>query len=216
MADSLYKKVVPAHIRTFVETMAGKKDAITEKDFTSEELEQIRNAVRRAQQKPSSVQRYNQVTKTYEPVQPRRDIVGYGDYNIGPNVARKDWSVLPEAASRNTLGQFRFEKTPDGRTIAIDTYDFADDLVDKGERSSAEYEKMSTAEKVAALAKDTFTRPAGVGTLPSRIGSAFIGKQGRPVSIDLGEGFKKGGAVKSKNVRGDGICQRGKTKGRFV
>ena len=33
----------------------------------------------------------------------------------------------------------------------------------------------------------------------------------------MGEGFKKGGAVKSSaSKRGDGIAQRGKTRGRFV
>jgi hypothetical protein len=216
MADSLYRKVVPAQIRTFVETLAGKKDPITEKDFTDKELEQMRAAVRYAQTKPSRTQAYNEGKKQYEYVQPRRDVVGYDDYGLGKSVARKDWNVLPEAAARNTLGQFRFQKTPDGRTVAIDKYDFEDDLVNKGERSSAEYAKMSTAEKLAALAKDTVTRPRGIGTLPSRVGSAFIGKEGRPVSIDLGEGLKKGGAVKSKASRGDGIAQRGKTKGRFV
>lgn len=216
MADSLYKKAVPAQIRTFVETLAGKKDPITEKDFTPDELEQIRSAVRHAQTKPSRTQAYNKEKKQYEYIQPRRDVVDYEDYNLGKSIGRRDWNALPEASARNTLGRFRFQKTPDGRTIAIDKYDFEDDLVDRGERPSAEYAKMSTAEKLAALAKDTVTRPRGISTLPSRVGSAFIGKEGRPVSIDLGEGLKKGGVVKAKNHRGDGIAQRGKTRGRFV
>jgi hypothetical protein len=216
MADGIYKKVVPAQIRTFVETLAGNKDPITEKNFTAEELEQIRSAARNAQQKPSRTQAYNKEKKQFEYLPPRRDVVGYDDYGLGKNVARRDWNILPEAAARNTLGQFSLQKTPDGRTIAVDKYDFEDDLANKGERPSAEYAKMSTAEKLAALAKDTVTRPRGLGTLPSRVGSAFIGKEGRPVSIDLGEGFKKGGTVKAKSFRGDGIAQRGKTKGRFV
>jgi len=216
MADSLYKKAVPAQIRTFVETLVGKKDPITEKDFTAEELEQIRSAVRSAQTKPSRTQAYNLEKKKYEYVQPRRDVVDYEDYQIGKQPLRADWNAQPSGAARNTLGRFRFQKTPDGRTIAIDKYDFEDDLIEAGERPSSEYAKMSTAKKLATLAKDTVTRSRGIGTLPSRVGSAFIGKEGRPVSIDLGEGLKKGGAVKSKAFRGDGIAQRGKTKGQFV
>jgi hypothetical protein len=211
MADSLYRKVVPAQIRTFVETLAGKKDPITEKDFTPEELEQMRSAVRSAQANPTI--KYSKNDPKGTPL----NAVDYTDYDIRKKRGGgADWNMASEAAAKNTLGRFRFQKTPDGRTVAIDTYDFEDDLVNKGERPSAEYAKMSTAEKLAALAKDTVTRPRGVRTLPSRVGSAFIGKEGRPVSIDLGEGLKKGGAVKSKASRGDGIAQRGKTKGRFV
>lgn len=211
MADSIYKKTVPAHIRTFVETLAGKKDPITEKDFTAEELEQIRSAVRTAQDTPTI--RYGKNDPKGTPL----NVVGYKDY--GTNNARKDLDVTPSAAARNTLGRFRFQKTPDGRTVAIDTYDFKDDLVSKGMRPSAEYEQMSTAEKLKTLALDTIKPKgniSGIKTLPSRIGSAFIGKEGRPVSIDLGEGMKKGGAVKAKAFRGDGIAKRGRTKGRMI
>lgn len=211
MADSIYKKAVPAHIRTFVETLAGKKDPITEKDFTAEELEQIRSAVRSAQAQPTI--RYSQKDPKGTPL----NVVGYDDY--GGNRTRRDLDVSGTSAARNTLGRFRFQKTPDGRTIAIDTYDFADDLANRGMRPSAEYEKMSALEKMATIAKDTLQNRGGISgyrTLPSRIGSAFIGKEGRPVSIDLGEGLKKGGKVKAKSHRGDGIAQRGKTKGRMI
>jgi hypothetical protein len=210
MADSLYKKAVPAHIRTFVETLAGKKDPITEKDFTAEELEQIRAAVRSAQSHPTI--RYSKK----DPKGTSLNVVGYEDYDKN-QTKRADLDLRPSAAARNTLGRFRFQKTPDGRTIAIDTYDFEDDLAGKGIRSSAEYEGMSTAEKIATLAKDTLKKEtfAPFGSLPSRVGSAFIGKKGRPVSIDLGEGLKKGGTVKAKKHRGDGIAQRGKTKGKM-
>lgn len=212
MADSIYKKAVPAHIRTFVETLAGKKDPITEKDFTAEELEQIRSAVRSAQATPTI--RYSKKDPKGTPI----NAVDYTDYDT-KQVKRADLDISHSAAARNTLGRFRFQKTPDGRTIAIDTYDFADDLANRGMRPSAEYEKMSALEKAAVIAKDTLQNRGGIAgykTLPSRIGSAFIGKEGRPVSIDLGEGLKKGGQVKVKSHRGDGIAQRGKTKGRMI
>ena len=211
MADSIYKKAVPAHIRTFVETLAGKKDPITEKDFTAEELEQIRSAVRSAQANPTI--RHSKKDPQGTPL----NVVGYDDY--GGNRNRRDLDISSESAARNTLGRFRFQKTPDGRTIAIDTYDFADDLANRGMRPSAEYEKMSALEKAAVITKDTLQNRGGIAgykTLPSRIGSAFIGKEGRPVSIDLGEGLKKGGKVKANSHRGDGIAQRGKTKGRMI
>ncbi len=47
--------------------------------------------------------------------------------------------------------------------------------------------------------------------LPSRIGNAFIGEEGRPVEIAM----RRGGAVKDK-VRGYGIAQKGRGRGRFV
>jgi hypothetical protein len=79
---------------------------------------------------------------------------------------------------------------------------------------------MSTLGKIGTIAADTITNPRGFTTLPSRIGSAFIGKDGRPVKIDLGEApFKKGGKVASKRTsaskRGDGIAKKGHTKGKF-
>ena len=100
---------------------------------------------------------------------------------------------------------------------------------------------MGTLGKIGTIAKDTlFPKPdsympnpfKGVSTLPSRVGSAFIGDKGRPVELDLGEApenFKKGGKVKRKlkvkrkpkdgrmkKAKGrDGIAQRGKTRGRM-
>jgi hypothetical protein len=140
-----------------------------------------------------------------------------------------DFNLGSSGAMRNTLGKFSYEKTPDGRLIAKDMYDFKDDLVkEAGVRPTSDYEKMSTLGKIGTLAADTVLPwKGGVSTLPSRIGSAFIGKDGRPVNIDLGKAdFKKGGKVKAKSIakpktskassRGDGIAQRGKTKGRFV
>lgn len=220
MAENQYRKHVPAHIRTFVETLAGKKSPITESDFTPEELEQIRAAVRSSKttQRPKHYVK-PEGEKEFKAIEEPANTVHYKDYPT-----KKDFDLSSAAAARNTLGRFHYEKLPDGRTVAIDKYDFDNDLVDIGERPSSEYERMSTLKKVATLLKDT-VGGSGVRTLPSRMGSAFIGKDGRPVKIDLGEGLKKGGHVKKpttkaravvKTVRGDGIAQRGKTKGRFV
>jgi hypothetical protein len=209
---SVYKKAVPAHIRTFAETLAGNKDPITEDNFTPEELEQIKSAVRKSKTTPRPkhyVQ--NEGKKGFKEIEEPKNTVHYKDYPT-----KRDLDLSSSAAARNTLGRFRYDQTPDGRTIAKDTYDFGDDLVEHGERSSAEYKAMSTPKKIGALIKDTVAG-SGLKTLPSRVGSAFIGKKGRPVEVDLGVGLKKGGKVSAPKVsRGDGCAQRGKTKGRFV
>jgi hypothetical protein len=207
-----YKKAVPAHIRTFAETLAGNKDPITEDNFTPEELEQVRSAVRQSKTTPRPkhyVQ--NEGKKGFKEVEEPKNTVHYKDYPT-----KKDLDLRASSAARNTLGRFRYDQTPDGKTVAKDTYDFEDDLVNLGERSSAEYKAMSTPKKIGALIKDTVAG-SGLKTLPSRVGSAFIGKDGRPVKVDLGAGLKKGGKVSApKACRGDGCAQRGKTKGRFV
>jgi len=219
---SLVKSMVPAQIRTFLGTLAGDKSPITEKDFTKDELEQARNAVIKSRERQTGKRFIKEegdklARQYYDPS------VDYKDYGKDMNSGRQDFNVGSGAAMRNTLGKFSYEKTPEGRLIAKDSYDFKDDLVKESKtRPSAEYEKMSTLGKIGALAADTITHPRGVTTLPSRIGSAFIGKDGRPVKIDLGEApFKKGGKVNkpkqsSASKRGDGIAQRGKTRGRMV
>ena len=53
---------------------------------------------------------------------------------------------------------------------------------------------------------------AALNKLPSRIGNAFIGEDGRPVEIAM----RRGGRVKEERVRGYGIAQKGRGRGRFV
>lgn len=227
------KKILPASIRTFVDTLGGERSPITEKDFTPEELQQVRDAIKNSRQR--------QVGKRFEQEAPGKPLkqtydqtAGYQDYGMGERGKRTehDFNLGSSGAMRNTLGRFSYEKTPDGRLIAKDTYDFKDDLVkEAGVRPTSDYEKMSTLGKIGTLAADTVLPwKGGIPTLPSRIGSAFIGKNGRPVKIDLGKAdFKKGGKVKAKSMskpktsktskassRGDGIAQRGKTKGRII
>jgi len=202
--DSFVKSVVPAQIRTFVGTLAGDREPITEKDFTDAELAQARDAiVRSRKQQVASKGEFNN--------SPIDETVGYTHYANKEN-RKSDFSVLPSDAMRNTLGKFRYKKTPEGRLVATDNYDFKDDLVKEGGvRPSSAYKEMSTLGKIGAITKDTFAKN-GFQSLPSRVGSAFIGDTKRPVKIDLGEApYKKGGVV-----RGNGIEKRGKTKGRFV
>jgi hypothetical protein len=212
--------VLPAQVRTFAETVAGKRDPITEKNFNPEELDQMRDAIMRSRKREEKLNQsvYNQQSK-----RKIKETVDYGDY--GDDAKRqkstlRDFSPLPSDAARNTLGRFKYEKTPEGKLIATDSYDFKDDLVKENNKvpRSKDYEQLSALEKVGKIAKDTLNPKIGVSTLPSRIGSAFVGASSRPVRIDLGDApFKKGGKVKPKTAssRADGIAQRGKTRGRM-
>ena len=224
---SWVKDYIPAQVRTFTETLVGKRDPITEKDFTEAELKQARDAVIKSRERQTGKrfikEEGNKLARQhYDPT------VDYKDYGKVMNNTRQDFNVGSNAAMRNTLGRFKYEKTPEGRLIATDTYDFKDDLVKQvpGIPRTKDYEGLSTIEKVGKLAKDSFDSEAGgLKTLPSRVGNAFIGADGRPVKIDLGEApFKKGGKVKAKSVvavrssaskRGDGAATKGYTKGKF-
>jgi len=211
--------ILPSQVRTFAETVAGNTDPITEKNFNPNELQQMRDAVMRSRKREEKLNQsvYNQQSK-----RKIKETVGYGDY--GDDAKRqqgtlRDFSPLPSDAARNTLGRFKYEKTPEGKLIATDKYDFLDDLVDKNPNipRSKDYEKLSTIQKIGKLAADTLDpKTGGVTTLPSRVGSAFVGAKSRPVRIDLGEApYKKGGAVRTASSRADGIAQRGKTKGKI-
>jgi hypothetical protein len=219
---SLVKKIVPAQVRTFAETVMGKRDPITEKDFTADELKQARDAITKSRDRQTGKRFIKEegdklARQHYDPT------VDYKDYGEGKDRVINDFNVGSGAAMRNTLGRFKYEKTPEGRLVATDTYDFKNDLADKipGIPRTKDYEGLNTLEKVGKLTADTFkTNTGGIKSLPSRVGNAFIGSDGRPVRVDLGEApFKKGGKVTPKRTnaskRGDGIAKKGHTKGAF-
>lgn len=64
------------------------------------------------------------------------------------------------------------------------------------------------------VAKKLFKK-AGAGENVAEAGEAGY-EEGKLRKEQLSEEYKRGGAVKAKSHRGDGIVQRGKTKGRFV
>lgn len=225
--------ILPSQVRTFAETIAGNRNPITEKNFSKEETKQMREAIARSrtrQEKAALEQEsQNKPSKTDSARKLKYDTtVDYADY--GSDSPReqsvfKDYSPLPSDAARNTLGKFRYEKTPEGRLIVTDSYDFKDDLVNKHSKipRSKDYEQLSTFEKLRKLAEDTVAlEKHGLSTLPSRVGSAFVGATSRPVRVDLGEApFKKGGKVSAKSqsrttssMRGDGLAKKGFTKGK--
>ena len=234
MLKQLKQAVVPAQIRTFIETvMMNKEDRagrpITEKDFSESELRQILDTIGLARKNRTAENRYNdnykpsakeqketdelfkkafgtndaalqlqrekrQAEKDY--FQSGKGTVNYMDYP-GFTSGLRDTTVSGKGAIRNTLGRFVYETLPDGRIRVKDTYDFKDDLVTElGQRPSAAYKGMSNMEKLGTIVVDTLNNPmdlqseeggtkVGRATLPSRVGSAFIGQNGRPVDITL-------------------------------
>jgi hypothetical protein len=208
MSD-VYKWAVPAHARTFVETLAGNQSPITEKNFSSSELEQMRDAIMRSRRdRMATNQRLHHEAMQAAPTEKERrelrmrgaspqldQTVGYQHYPGSPTSLASDFDITSDAAIRNTLGRFAYEKDADGNLIATDMYKFRDDLSGKT-RPSSDYANMSTGEKLWTLLKDSGGKE--LTTLPSRIGSAFLGnKEGRPVTVNLGKApFAEGGLAK--------------------
>jgi hypothetical protein len=209
--DRAYKAFVPAHARTFIETLAGNESPITEKNFSEAELAMMRDAIMSSRRdRTATNQRLHHEAMQAAPTEKERrelrmrgaspqldQTVGYQHYPGSPTSVLSDMDPRDSAAIRNTLGRFAYEKDPEGNLIAKDLYKFRDDLSGKT-RPSADYADMGTAAKLWTLAKDSFG-DAGVTTLPSRVGSAFLGnKSGRPVNVNLGKAkFAGGGKVPS-------------------
>jgi len=188
---------VPAQQRTFLTTLAGSKRPITEKNFTEEELGQLKSAADKAKKAG-------------------RNYINYEDY---PNelLINKVEQFSKGQAMPQTVGRARLEENK-GKTKVTDVYDFLNSVrapeVERYENIRKKEGKAGVAKAVAKEAYEDYEKEglkAAVNKLPSRIGNAFIGRDGRPVEIAM----RKGGAVKDK-VRGYGIAQRGRGRGRFV
>ena len=202
---------VPAHQRTFLTTLAGSKRPITEKDFSKEELAQLKSAADKARRAG-------------------RSYITYEDY---PNelLINKVEQFSAEQAMSQTVGRARLQQK-NGKTKVTDVYDFINSVrAPEVKRYKAIREKegrSGVAKAVAKEALEDFEKgrekgglregfSAAINRLPSRIGNAFIGEDGRPIEISM----RKGGKVKSKKpksnkARGYGIAQRGRGRGRFV
>lgn len=188
---------VPAQQRTFLTTLAGSKRPITEKNFTKEELDQLKFAADKAKKAG-------------------RKYITYDDY---PNelLINKVEQFSKEQAMPQTVGRARFKENK-GKVLVSDVYDMYNSVrapeVERYENIREKEGKIGLAKTVAKEAYEDYKKEglkAAINKLPSRVGNAFIGRDGRPVEIAL----REGGTVKNK-VRGYGIAQRGRGRGRFV
>jgi hypothetical protein len=207
--QNAFRAFVPAQVRTLVGTLAGDESPITEKNFSGDELELMRNAIMssRRDRTAANAKLHHEAMQNAATAKERRELfnrgpskeldqtVGYQHYPGSPTKVIDDFSLSSDAAIRNTLGRFAYQKTPEGNLVATDLYKFRDDLRNNT-RPTSDYADMGTAAKLWTLIKDTYD--AGIETLPSRTGNAFLGnKPGRPVTVNLGKApFAVGGSVK--------------------
>lgn len=197
---------VPAQQRTFLTTLAGSKRPITEKNFTEEELAQLKSAADKAKKAG-------------------RSYITYDDY---PNelLINKVEQFSKEQAMPQTVGRANLREEK-GRTKVSDIYDFYNSVrapeVKRYQDIRKKEGKSGVAKAVAEEAYEDYKKvrekegikeglKAALNKLPSRIGNAFIGEDGRPVEIAM----RRGGRVKEERVRGYGIAQKGRGRGRFV
>jgi len=197
---------VPAQQRTFLTTLAGSKRPITEKNFTQEELAQLKSAADKAKKAG-------------------RNYITYDDY---PNelLINKVEQFSKEQAMPQTVGRANLKKDKD-KTLVSDIYDFYNSVrapeIKKYKDIEKKEGKSGVAKAVAEEAYEDYKKArekggireglsAAINRLPSRLGNAFIGEDGRPVEIRM----RKGGMVSSASRRADGIARKGKTRGRLV
>jgi hypothetical protein len=77
-----------------------------------------------------------------------------------------------------TLGRFNYETLPNGRRVVKDTYDFYNEY---RAPMVEEYEKMGPAKKALSVLLEAVKDPV---QLPSVLGNAYIGRDGRPVKVE--------------------------------
>jgi hypothetical protein len=121
MPDKKQKNyILPAQVRTFASTLSGDTSPITEENFSPSEIKQMRDAVMRSKERQPSttlLHKDGEIKKIPRKLDPTVD---YGDYGNDAKRAIQDYNPFPSAAARNTLGRFRYEKTPEGRLVAHD------------------------------------------------------------------------------------------------
>jgi hypothetical protein len=160
-ASRMLKEVVPLDTRTFVSTLFGNRDPITERNLSPDQLTALREVVQTAEQKG------------------RKGNVQYADYekfNVGPQ-------HNPHISLSTTLGRFNYTQNPDGSLTVVDRYDFANP---GREEAIKAYEGMGPARKALEVAKRTAQRPFAFPlSLASELGNAYIGREGRDVKITV-------------------------------
>ena len=106
----------PTSARTFFETVQGKRDPITESNFSPAELQVLRQII-----EMTGGRGHVQYPDYTEYMRKQRQEKGTIPASITPNVL----SVLdPVGNVQTTLGRFRYSRDADGNLIVVDTYDF--------------------------------------------------------------------------------------------
>lgn len=144
--DSLYKNI-PTNVRLFGESIIGKTQPITNKDFTQEELNYIQSQVAAQEEKNKRRQKlleegtpqitdpklrkvFEKELETYKRTENKTNI-SYQNYPSGLSAADTTWwdafvkSISsPEFNVATSLGQYTAIKDSTGKLVVIDTYNW--------------------------------------------------------------------------------------------
>ena len=183
LLDVVTTNVAPLQVRTLLGTIAGNQEPITAKTLTQDEINQLDDVIQRTREL-----RGQTIPEKNIPVfNQGKGFVNY-DLMNDAGIVNSDLSLLPSAAIRNTLGQFRYETLPNGNIRVVDRYDFLNDKfpgMSAEQANSARYENLNPFQKIGLLASETWSGDRGMATLPSRFGNAFVGANGRDVNIEF-------------------------------
>jgi hypothetical protein len=158
-----FRNVVPMDTRTYVSTLFGNREPITEKNFTQAELAGMQDVINQSQKRGGSS-------------------VQYKDYDkfMGMN-AKPEYD--PQIATQSTLGRFNYQTAPN-QTVITDRYDFSNP---QRQEAVEAYNGMSNWQKPFEIIKRSASiNPIVMGMkIGSELGNAYIGNEGRDVNIQF-------------------------------
>lgn len=150
----------PTSGRTLVSTLQGNRNPIDASNFSNEELDVMRDMLRHQGKDSGSVQ-----YKDYAEYGARQRAAGGMPMSVAPSLLS---AADPMGNVQTTLGRFNYSKTPDGRHVITDTYDF------------------NPVEPGAAEVMDAASVFSPYLAIRRYAGDRIPPGSGRPVNIDLG------------------------------
>ena len=160
LLEEEFRNVVPASARTFVSTLAGNRDPITEKNFTNAELMAMQDVIGQSQKRGGKSGQYKDYDKFVYSYDPQYD---------------------KQADLHNVLGRFNYTTNPN-QTVITDKYDFNND---SRINDVNDYEKMSWWQKPIEVVKRASEYQLTPSSLASQVANAYIGNDGREVKIQF-------------------------------
>jgi len=155
-----FRNIVPASTRTFVSTLAGNRDPITEKNFTNAELMAMQDVIGQSQKRGGKSGQYKDYDKFVYSYDPQYD---------------------KQTDLHNVLGRFNYQSSPN-KTVITDKYDFNND---SRINDVNDYEKMPWYQKPIEVVKRASDYQLTPASLASQIANAYIGNDGRDVNIQF-------------------------------
>jgi hypothetical protein len=124
LVDFVAQKIPPKWFgtsgRTFLETVQGSREPITEQNYTPAELDAIRELIQ-VSENPGQVQ-YGDYRRLGKQMQSRGEL----PVSLSPSLFSMGDSL---GTAQTTLGRFKYSRDNQGNLIVIDTYDFNTPMV---------------------------------------------------------------------------------------